>query len=138
MTARALPRCGRRCATTITPAIRAAQDVVTLLARADIYMDDLAPAPAGGDAWRAFAAGLRGDAVAPLAAIRDAAIVDAAHSLLKSDEIFRDAAHHFLRHFDLCLTRIAPDLDDDQIAALGQTRSARAFMLLGQVAGMFG
>lgn len=118
--------------------LRAAQDVVTLLAGQDLYMDDLPPEPAPPAVWRRFAEGARGSAVAALGGIHDGTALDIAAALLERDEIFRDTAHHFLRHFDAMLTRHLPDMDDAQIAVLAETRSARAFMLLGRIAGVFG
>ncbi|MCF3973056.1 hypothetical protein L1965_05170 [Paracoccus sp. EGI L200073] len=118
--------------------LRAAQDVVTLLAAQDIYMDDLPPDPAPVGVWRRFAEGQRGSAIAALGGIHDETAIEITAALLRSDEIFRDAAHHFLRHFDLLLTRLVSDLDDAQIEFLAQTRSARAFMLVGRVTGIFG
>ena len=118
--------------------LRAAQDVVTLLAGQDLYMDDLPPEPADPAVWRRFAEGARGGAVARLGGIHDEAALAVAADLMRGDEIFRDTAHHFLRHFDHALARLVPELDDDQIALLAETRSARAFMLLGRAAGIFG
>ncbi|WP_306753243.1 hypothetical protein [Paracoccus actinidiae] len=118
--------------------LRAAQDVVTLLAGQDLYMDDLPPDPAPPAAWRRFAQGERGSAIASLGGIQDPVALDIAANLLQQDEIFRDTAHHFLRHFDAMLTRHLPQMDDAQIAVLAETRSARAFMLLGRIAGTFG
>lgn len=118
--------------------LRAAQDVVTLLAGQDLYMDDLLPDPAPLPAWRRYAQGERGSAVAPLGGIQDPVALDIAAGLLQRDEIFRDTAHHFLRHFDGMLARQLPQMDDAQIAVLAETRSARAFMLLGRLSGNFG
>lgn len=118
--------------------LRAAQDVVTLLAGRDLYMDDLPPDPAPPGLWRRFAEGARGGDVAAIGGIHDAAALETTAALLQDDEIFRDTAHHFLRHFDTMLTRQLPEMDDAQIAVLTQTRSARAFMLLGRIAGIFG
>lgn len=118
--------------------LRAAQDVVTLLAGQDLYMDDLPPDPAPPAVWRRFAEGARGSAVASLGGIRDEAALDIAATLLERDEIFRDTAQHFLRHFDAMLAQQVPQMDDGQIAVLAETRSARAFMLLGRIAGIFG
>lgn len=118
--------------------LRAAQDVVTLLAGQDLYMDDLPPDPAPAAVWRRFAQGERGSAVAALGGIQDPVALEIAASLLDRDEIFRDTAHHFLRHFDAMLARHLPQMDDAQIAVLAETRSARAFMLLGRLAGTFG
>ena len=118
--------------------IRAAQDVVTLLAQAGIYMDELAPEPGPAAVWRAFAEVLRGPQVAVLGGVSDPAALEVSAHLLRSDEIFRDAAHHFLRQFDRMMARVAPDLDDDFLAALTETRSGRAFVLLAQTSGIFG
>lgn len=118
--------------------LRAAQDVVTLLAGQDLYMDDLPPDPAQPAVWRRYAQGARGSAVAALGGVRDEAALETVSAMLEADEIFRDTAHHFLRHFDGLLARHVPDMDDAQIAVMAQTRSARAFMLLGRLAGLFG
>ena len=101
-------------------------------------MSDLPPDPAPAAVWRRFAQGERGSAIAPVGGIHDPVALDIASSLLDRDEIFRDTAHHFLRHFDAMLTRHLPQMDDAQIAVLAETRSARAFMLLGRIAGTFG
>lgn len=118
--------------------IRAAQDVVTLLAGQGVYMDDLAIAETDAGLWHAFSQGARGASVAGLAVIDDAAALDAAADMMRRDEVFRDVAHHFLRHFDRLLTRRA-EIDDAQVlAVLAETRSGRAFILLAQVVGMLG
>ncbi|WP_405403286.1 hypothetical protein [Paracoccus sp. Ld10] len=118
--------------------LRAAQDVVTLMAGQDVYMDDLPPEMARPDVWRRYAAGERGSAVAALGGIHHEPALDIAAAMLREDEIFRDTAHHFLRHFDGLTARLVPELDDLQIAVLADSRSSRAFMLLGRVSGVFG
>lgn len=118
--------------------LRAAQDVITLLAGHDIYMDDLPPDPAPVIIWRRFAEGARGPAIAAIGGIHDPTALEVASALLHTDEIFRDAAHHFLRHFDLMLTRFLSRLDDTQVEILADTRAARAFMLVGRAAHGFG
>ncbi|WJS84831.1 hypothetical protein [Paracoccus sp. TOH] len=118
--------------------IRAAQDVVTLLAGQGVYMDELTMSEADPGLWRRFAEGVRGEAVAGLAVIADAAALRTAATMLRGDEVFRDVAHHFLRHFDRLLSRKAQDSDPQLLAALAETRSGRAFTLLAQVTGMMG
>ncbi|MDO5657795.1 MAG: hypothetical protein Q4G36_05680 [Paracoccus sp. (in: a-proteobacteria)] len=118
--------------------LRSAQDVVSLLAARDLYMDELRPAPADPAAWLRFAEGQRGQAVAAVGAIRDADAVERAVEVMRGDEIFRDAVHHFLRLFDRSMTRLLPQLSDEAIGWLAETRSARAFMLMGRAAGLFG
>ena len=117
--------------------IQAAQDVLTLLSQDGIYMDDLRPDMARPEVWRQFASGVRGRAVAGLGGIRDRSSLALSAGRMKQDPIFRDAAHHFLRKFDRMLAEFEPTATDADIQALGETRTARAFMLLGRVAGTF-
>jgi hypothetical protein len=121
----------------IAKLIRAAQDVLTLLSQDGIYMDDLKHDPAAPAPWRAFAQGQRGRAVATLGGVRDRSALALSTGRLRNDPVFRDAAHHFLRAFDRCLVEFEPNADDDDLAALAGTRTARAFMLLGRVMGTF-
>lgn len=117
--------------------IRAAQDVLTLLSQDGIYMDDLRPDMARPEIWRRFAAGERGRAIAALGGIRDRSSLALTAARMKQDTIFRDAAHHFLRLFDRMFTQFAETASDAEISDLSDTRTARAFMLLGRVAGTF-
>ena len=119
-------------------AIRAAQDVITLLAGRGIYMDDLRPDLPRPELWRRFAAGMRGGAVAGLAGLCDADIEARLTRDLREDEILRDAVHHFLRQYDRMLGARVAGLDDAQLVALSDSRSGRAFMLLGRVSHSFG
>ncbi|MFV0513451.1 MAG: hypothetical protein ACK5MY_07450 [Jhaorihella sp.] len=117
--------------------IRAAQDVLTLLSQDGIYMDDLRPDMARPEVWRQFAQGGRGRAVAGLGGVRDRTSLALTSARMKQDPIFRDAAHHFLRRFDQTFAEFEAQASDAEISALGETRTARAFMLLGRVAGTF-
>ena len=117
--------------------IQAAQDVLTLLSQDGIYMDDMRPDMARPEIWRRFAQGERGRAIAPLGGIRDRSSLALAAGRMKQDPIFRDAAHHFLRLFDRNFASFEGDASDAEISELANTRTARAFMLLGRVAGTF-
>jgi hypothetical protein len=117
--------------------IRAAQDVLTLLSQDGIYMDDLKPDLSRPDLWRRFAAGERGRSIAGLGGIRDRSSLALAAGRMKADPVFRDAAHHFLRAFDKTVAEFEPNASDAELAELGDTRTARAFMLLGRVTGTF-
>jgi hypothetical protein len=117
--------------------IQAAQDVLTLLSQDGIYMDDLRPDRARPEVWRQFAAGARGRTVAALGGIRDRSSLALTSGRMKQDPIFRDAAHHFLRKFDKMFADFEGRASDEQISAMSDTRTARAFMLLGRVAGTF-
>lgn len=117
--------------------IQAAQDVLTLLSQDGIYMDDLRPDMARPEIWRAFAHGERGRAIASLGGVRDRSSLALAAGRMREDPIFRDAAHHFLRRFDTSFSAFEPNATDEDISAFAMTRTARAFMLLGRVAGTF-
>lgn len=118
--------------------IRSAQDVVTLLAQHGVYTDDLHGPATTPALWRRLMDGQRGPAVAGLAAMGDAEAARATAELMQRDEVFRDAAQHFLRQFDKALGRVAAELGDEGLEALVSTRSGRAFGLLAAVTGMFG
>jgi hypothetical protein len=117
--------------------IRAAQEVLTHLAQEGIYMDDLRPDRARPEFWRAFAAGTRGTLIAPLGGIRDRSCLALTAARMRGNPEFKEAAHLFLREFDKVFAAFEKDADDAQVAALSETRSARAFMLLGRVSGVF-
>ncbi|WP_372834961.1 hypothetical protein [Puniceibacterium confluentis] len=117
--------------------VQAAQDVLTLLSQDGIYMDDLRPDMARPEVWRSFAAGERGRAIAPLGGIRDRSSLALTAGRMKQDPIFRDAAHHFLRLYDKNFARFEPGASDADISDYANTRTSRAFMLLGRVAGTF-
>lgn len=117
--------------------IQAAQDVLTLMSHDGIYMDDLTPDMARPEVWRRFAAGERGRAVAALGGVRDRSSLALTAARMKQDPIFRDAAHHFLRLYDRMFTQFADSATDAEISQISDTRTARAFMLLGRVAGTF-
>ncbi len=117
--------------------VQAAQDVLTLLSQDGIYMDDLRPDRARPEIWRKFAAGERGRTVAALGGVRDRSSLALSAGRMRQDPIFRDAAHHFLRKFDQTFAEFEKNASDADIAALSDTRTARAFMLLGRVTGTF-
>jgi len=117
--------------------VQASQDILTLLSQDGIYMDVLRPDPARPEIWRSFATGERGRSVAALGGVRDRSSLALTAGRMKQDPIFRDAAHHFLRRFDKTISAFVENATDEDIAALSDTRTARAFMLLGRVAGTF-
>ncbi len=122
---------------TIAKLIQSAQDVLTLLSQEGIYMDDLRPDRAKPEIWRNFAKGERGRGVAALGGVRDRSCLALTAGRMRQDTIFRDTAHHFLREFDKTFVEFEANANDEEISALADTRTARAFMLLGRVAGVF-
>jgi len=117
--------------------IQSAQDVLTLLSQEGIYMDDLKPEHSRPEIWRKFAQGERGRTIAQLGGVHDRSSLALTTGRMRQDPIFRDAVHHFLRQFDKTFVEFEPNASDQDIVALSNTRTARAFMLLGRVTGTF-
>lgn len=117
--------------------IRAAQDVLTLLAQEGIYMDDLKPDRARPELWRRFATGERGRGIAGLGGVRDRSSLALTSARMREDPVFRDAGHHFLRTFDKTFAEFEKNATDAEVADFADTRTARAFMLFGRVTGTF-
>ncbi|WP_095588345.1 hypothetical protein [Actibacterium ureilyticum] len=117
--------------------VRAAQDILTLLSQEGIYMDDLNPDRARPEIWRKFAGGERGPSIAAIGGIRDRSSLALAAGRMRQDPVFRDTVHHFLRLFDHTLSGFEETASDQELNDLADTRTARAFMLLGRVTGIF-
>lgn len=117
--------------------VRAAQDILTLMSQDGIYMDDLRPDKARPEIWRRFATGERGAAVAALGGVRDRSCLALTAGRMRQDPVFRDTAHHFLRQFDRIFSNFEKTASDEEISRFSETRTARAFMLLGRVSGTF-
>jgi hypothetical protein len=100
-------------------------------------MDDLRPDRARTEIWRRFAQGERGKPIAALGGVRDRSSLALTAGRMRQDTIFRDTVHHFLRLFDRTFTEFEKNATDQEVAALAETRTARAFMLLGRVTGIF-
>lgn len=117
--------------------VQAAQDILTLMSQDGIYMDDLRPDRARPEVWRKFAAGERGKEIAALGGVRDRSSLALTAGRMRKDPVFRDTAHHFLRRFDQTFAQFEKNASDADLAAMADTRTARAFMLLGRVTGTF-
>ncbi|MEO1919481.1 MAG: hypothetical protein ABGW81_07230 [Paracoccaceae bacterium] len=117
--------------------LRAAEDILNLLAHEGIYMDDLRPNISSAYDLRMFADGTRGNDVAAVGGIDAPEAMERIKAREKHDQIFRDTSLYFLRNFDVTLKAFAESANDAQIQALADTRTGRAFMLLGRAAGMF-
>ena len=112
--------------------MRSARRVLSALAEDGIFMDDLVPDPPQAKVWRKFTKGTRGTQVAALGGIRDRTAFAVTKGRLKGDVKFREEAHNFMREFDRFLTDFESRANDPHLLKLGQTRSARAFMLIGR------
>ena len=79
----------------------------------------------------------RGKSIERLGAIRDRSSLALARGRMRSDSAFRERVLRFLRLFDTAFAGFEHGAADDEIMRMAQTRTARAFMLLGRLAGLF-
>jgi hypothetical protein len=117
--------------------IHACQDMLTLLSEDSYYMDDFPPARPRPEIWRRFAKGDRGTVLQSIGQGHDETVMNTISDRLSKDVVFRDAAHHFLRQFERHFIEFEGNASASEIAALVNTRSARAFAIVGRAAGMF-
>ncbi|MEM9716381.1 MAG: hypothetical protein AAF826_07680 [Pseudomonadota bacterium] len=117
--------------------MKTAQSTLTNLAQDGVFMDDLVPDAPQAQVWRRFAKGIRGPAIAALGGIRDRSALALTKGRLKGDVEFRETAHNLLREFDRFILEFEKTATDDDLLSLGQTRTGRAFMLLGRCTGSF-
>ncbi|PCH97303.1 MAG: hypothetical protein COB84_03880 [Rhodobacteraceae bacterium] len=122
---------------TVAQLLQNAQDVLTMLSQDGIYMDDLRVDPPAASAWRDYANGERGQAVSALSLVRDRTALTLTKTRLRNDIIFRETTHRFLTRYANILTTFEKTAQDQELFALGETRTAMAFMLLGRVSGAF-
>ncbi len=117
--------------------LQAAEDVLTLLSQRGVYMEDLEVEPGDPAAWQRFIDGARGPEVMGLGGIADEKALGLAKSLRDDDPIFRDTADHFQKRFTLVLSDYGAGATDARLLEMLETRSGRAFQLLGRLNGLF-
>ena len=117
--------------------VQVAQALLTHLSEEGLYMEDLTPDRARPDLWRRFASGERGAFVTALGGVRDRGALALATARMRRDAAFKEITHDFLRCFDQALQDFMTDATATDIAAFTDTRSARAFMLMGRVNAIF-
>ncbi|MEM0977960.1 MAG: hypothetical protein AAGJ34_10525 [Pseudomonadota bacterium] len=117
--------------------IKTSRNTLTALSQDGVFMEDLVPDAPQAQVWRRFAKGVRGPAIAALGGIRDRSALALTKGRLKSDVEFRETAHNLLREFDRFILDFEKTATDDELLALGHSRTGRAFMLIGRCTGTF-
>jgi hypothetical protein len=118
--------------------LQAAEDILSLLSEDGLYMEDIQPEIAPLPLWRRYAEGARGKAVGEIGGVRDEVALAIARGRVRNDPVFRDTALHFLRRFDKLSERMVKELGDDPIVLeVADSRTGRAFMIVGRVMGVF-
>lgn len=84
--------------------------------------------------WRDLAAGAT---PTPLGAGQDGSVIERVRARLARDAEFASDAERFLLAFERFVAGWAPRADDAALARLSDTRTARAYALIGRAAGLF-
>jgi hypothetical protein len=113
------------------------QSLLSMLSQDGIYMDDLYPDPTNAGLWRRFVTGERSGSTATLGGIRDRSALALARNRMRVDTNFRATVHSYLVQYLDTLSNFEPTAEDQELINLSQTRSGKAFMLLGRLVGTF-
>jgi TPR repeat protein len=110
--------------------LQASHDVLTLLSHDDIYVDDLPSHPISAGSWRRMAQGKVDYAIDSMHPTRNLEMYAVIKDRLHDDAAFRDAVQLLMLSFEQVLGIFETDLTDTNLLDMGETRIARAFMLL--------
>lgn len=122
---------------TLSQLLTTCQSLLSMLSQDGIYMDDLKPDPTDPEIWRRYAQGERNASTTTLGAIRDRSALALARNRMRVDTDFRATVHSYLVQFLDTLSHFEPNAEDTELLELADTRSGKAFMLLGRLVGTF-
>ena len=111
----------------------ASQDVLHRLSALDIFVDNLPLDIAQHEVWRLHAANASKSEIATLGAITETDVLERVANLLEQDEQFRESAQNLVDQVNDQMMDIIGDADADQVAAFANSRTIRAFILLGNI-----
>ena len=117
--------------------LQVSEDFLNLLAQDGIYLDDLKIDPPSVTAWVNF---IKNEQSGHGKRLSCNGIDDHIKKLkirAKSDVIFRDTALMLMRRFDKLLRDNLKTADDHQIFKISDTRSGKAFLIVGKISDSF-
>ena len=117
--------------------LNAAQDSLRIMSEDGIYVDTVGITIGKVELWRDFSDGKRGKKISGIAVFHDTSILEKVSSRFKTDTVFIDVVHHFLRQFDVVFTEFSKNASDNEILKFSKTRTALTFLILANVAGTF-
>ena len=113
--------------------LRNSHELLITLADYDLIMDDLEIDMGLITTWRRFAADSAVGMVSSLGGTGTFVEIDKVSSILAENSNFESLANTFNKQMEEFISRVIPQLSDDEIRKLAQTRTFLAFLLLGQV-----
>ena len=113
--------------------LEASQDVLHRLSALDIFVDNLTLDIAQPDVWRFHAANASKSEIATLGAVAETDVLGLVANLVEQDGQFRESAQNLVDQVNDQMMDIIGDADADQVAAFANSRTIRAFILLGNI-----
>ena len=110
--------------------IRSAKDALKLLNHDGIYMEHFDIKVASSTLWRQFAQKKVARSAVRLGSVEDNLSLRYTAERIQGDAMFRDTVQHFIRRFDSMLRWFEKIASDDDIRALTDTKTGRAYILL--------
>ncbi|MEL6980720.1 MAG: hypothetical protein AAGM38_18950, partial [Pseudomonadota bacterium] len=119
--------------------LQSAEDALTELAEAGLYMEDMQPHHAPTELWRSYIVeGKRRD-VMDLGGVRDPDAIEDVTEALRSKPDFSATTERFLDRYETVVERLFAEAPTPtMVVELADTRSGRAYMLLARASGRFG
>ena len=121
----------------ISELLQVSEDFLNLLAQDGIYLDDLTIEPPSVEAWINFIKIDQNHNKRKLSCIGIDETIIKLRLRLKKDTIFRDTALILMRRFDQFLRDKLKTADDHHIFKIANTRSGKAFLIIGKISDSF-
>jgi hypothetical protein len=118
--------------------LQAAEDTLSSLADIGLYMEDLKPDHAPVDVWRKFIVHHDRRIGEELSGVQNHDAIADVSGALGNDPKFSKISGQFLERYEILVERMFHEAPDPALAVeLADTRSGRAYLLIGQAAGRF-
>ena len=121
----------------VSQCLQASEDFLNLLAQDGIYLDDLKIESPPAQAWVNFVKNEKNQQKRRLRCIGIEKHIEKLKIRMRSDTIFRDTSLILLRRFDMLLQDHLGTAQDYQIFKIAETRSGKAFLIVGQISDIF-
>ena len=122
---------------TFSELLQVSEDFLNLIAQDGIYLDDLEIEPPPVEAWLNFISVDQNRNKKRLNCVGIDRQIKRLKSRIKLDAIFRDTSLMLMRRFDILLRDHLKLADDDQIFKIAETRSGKAFLIVGKLSDSF-
>jgi hypothetical protein len=122
---------------TFSELLQVSEDFLNLIAQDAIYLDDLKIEPPPVEAWLSFISTNQNLNRRRLNCVGIDRQIKRLKSRIKTDTIFRDTSLMLMRRFDVLLRDHLKLANDDQIFKIAETRTGKAFLIVGKLSDSF-